>query len=73
MSKKMKKSVEAVLMEQFKTPKADIGKSLSAYYGCPFKKFDPKMEVPYELISNLKKPFLIPSLEAKGNILSTLN
>jgi len=59
LSKKMKKSVEAVLMEQFKTSKEDIGKSLSAYYGCPFKVFDSKMEVPYELISNLKKPFLI--------------
>ncbi len=59
LSKKVKKSVEAVLMEQFRTSKEDIGKSLSAYYNCPFKIFDPKMEVPYELISNLKKPFLI--------------
>ncbi len=59
LSKKVKKSVETVLMEQFKTPKEEIGKSLSAYYNCPFKKFDPKMEIPYELISNLKKPFLI--------------
>jgi len=59
LSKKMKKSVEAVLMEQFKTSREDIGKSLSAYYNCPFKVFDSKMEVPYELISNLKKPFLI--------------
>ncbi len=59
LSKKLKKSVEAVLMEQFKTSKEDIGKSLSAYYNCPFKTFDPKMEVPYELISNLKKPFLV--------------
>jgi len=59
LSKRMKKSVETVLMEQFKTSKEDIGKSLSAYYNCPFKEFDPKIQVPYELISNLKKPFLI--------------
>ena len=59
LSKKMRKSVESVLMEQFRTSKEDIGKSLSAYYNCPFKQFDPKMEVPFELISNLKKPFLI--------------
>jgi len=59
LSKKMKKSVETVLMEQFKTSKEDIGKSLSGFYNCPFKSFDPKMEVPYELISNLKKPFLL--------------
>ena len=59
LSKKTKKSVEAVLMDQFRTSKEDIGKSLSAYYNCPFKMFDSKMEVPHELISNLKKPFLI--------------
>lgn len=62
MAKKMKKSVEHVLMEQFKVSKEDIGKSLSAYYNCPFRTFDPKMEVPYELISNLKKPFLLQDL-----------
>jgi len=62
MAKKMKKSVEHVLMEQFKVSKEDIGKSLSAYYNCPFRTFDPKMEVPYELISNLKKPFLLQDI-----------
>ncbi len=62
LSKQMKKSVETVLMEQFKISKEEIGKSLSAYYQCPFKAFDPKMEVPYELISNLKKPFLLQDL-----------
>ncbi|MFP4532794.1 MAG: ATPase, T2SS/T4P/T4SS family [Desulfobacterales bacterium] len=62
LAKKMKKSVEHVLMEQFKVSKEDIGKSLSAYYNCPFRTFDPKMEVPYELISNLKKPFLLQDL-----------
>ncbi len=59
LSKKMKKSVEMILMEQFKISKDDIGKSLSAYYNCPFKTFDPKMPVPYELLTNLKKPFLL--------------
>ncbi len=62
LSKQMRKSVEAVLMEQFKVSKEDIGKSLAAYYQCPFKSFDPKMEVPYELIGNLKKPFLLQDL-----------
>lgn len=59
LSKKSKKSVENVLMEQFKIAKDDIGKSLSAFYNCPFKTFDPKIETPHELISNLKKPFLL--------------
>jgi type II secretory ATPase GspE/PulE/Tfp pilus assembly ATPase PilB-like protein len=59
LAKKMRKSVEMILMEQFKISKEDIGKSLSAYYNCPFKTFDAKMPVPYELLSNLKKPFLL--------------
>ncbi len=62
LAKKLKKSVEHVLMEQFKVSKKDIGKSLSAYYNCPFRTFDPKMQIPYELISNLKKPFLLQDL-----------
>lgn len=61
-SKKLKKSVEQVLMDQFKVPKEKIGKSLSAYYNCPFKTFEPNMEVPYELLANLKKPFLLQDL-----------
>ncbi|MFW6052375.1 MAG: ATPase, T2SS/T4P/T4SS family [Desulfosalsimonas sp.] len=61
-SKKTRKSVEYVLMEQFKVPKDQIGKSLSAYYNCPFKTYDPKMEAPYELLTNLKKPFLLQDL-----------
>jgi type II secretory ATPase GspE/PulE/Tfp pilus assembly ATPase PilB-like protein len=62
LAKKLKKSVEHVLMEQFKISKEEIGKSLSAYYNCKFRTFNPKMEVPYELISNLKKPFLLQDL-----------
>jgi type II secretory ATPase GspE/PulE/Tfp pilus assembly ATPase PilB-like protein len=61
-SKQMRKSVETILMEQFRVTKENIGKSLSAYYNCPFKTFDPGMEVPYELISNLKKPFLLQDI-----------
>jgi len=62
LAKKLKKSVESVLMDQFKVPKADIGKSLSMYYGCPFREFDPKVQVPSELIRNLKKSFLLHDL-----------
>lgn len=62
MSKKSKKSVEHVLMSQFRISKEEIGKSLSAYYNCPFKTFDPEMGVPYELLANLKKPFLLQDL-----------
>lgn len=61
-SKKSKKSVEHVLMNQFRISKDEIGKSLSAYYNCPFKPFDPEMSIPYELLANLKKPFLLQDL-----------
>ena len=57
-SKKMRKSVEFVLIDQFKIGKKSIGKSLSHYYGCPFKSFDPRAPIPVELIGNLKKSFL---------------
>jgi type II secretory ATPase GspE/PulE/Tfp pilus assembly ATPase PilB-like protein len=47
------------LIEQFNVPKDEVGKSLSLYYKCPFRSFDPKTEVPVELIGNLKKSFLL--------------
>ncbi len=62
MSKKSKNSVEHVLMSQFRISKEEIGKSLTAYYNCPFKTFNPEMGVPYELLANLKKPFLLQDL-----------
>jgi type II secretory ATPase GspE/PulE/Tfp pilus assembly ATPase PilB-like protein len=59
LSKKMNKSVEFVLIEQFQIKKEAIGKSFSLFYGCPFKSFDPEFPVPFELLSNLKKAFLL--------------
>lgn len=61
-SRKLKKSVEFVLIDYFKVKKEDVGRSLSAFYGCPFKNFDTKIPVPVELISNLKKSFLLHDL-----------
>ena len=58
-SKKLQKSVESILIQQFKLPKGDVGKSLSLYYGCPFRSFDPDLPVPIELIGGLKKAFLL--------------
>jgi type II secretory ATPase GspE/PulE/Tfp pilus assembly ATPase PilB-like protein/tetratricopeptide (TPR) repeat protein len=59
LSKKSNKSVEWVLMEQNRVQKEDIGKSLSLFYSCPFMTFDHNIPVPYELLSKLKKSFLI--------------
>lgn len=59
MSKKMKKSVETILIEQFRITKENIGESLSLYYGCAFKSYDSAVATPVELIQNLKQQFLI--------------
>lgn len=61
-SKKARKSVEFALIDQFKIKKEEVGKSLSLFYGCPFVSFDSKVDVPVELIRNLKKSFLLHDL-----------
>ncbi|MFO8083145.1 MAG: GspE/PulE family protein [Desulfobacterales bacterium] len=62
LSKKHKKSVEHILIEQFKIDKKVLGKSLTEYSGCKFRSFDPNIPVPIELIGNLKKSFLLNEL-----------
>ena len=58
-TKKMRKSIDFVLVEHFNIKKDDVGKSLSLYFGCPFRDFDMEHAIPYELISKLKKTFLL--------------
>ncbi len=58
-SKKANKSVEYVLIDRFKVGVQEIGKSLTMFYGCTFRTFDPELPVPFELINNLKKSFLL--------------
>jgi type II secretory ATPase GspE/PulE/Tfp pilus assembly ATPase PilB-like protein len=59
LSKKINKSVEFVLIDQYKINKAEIGKSFTAFYGCPFRLFDQSIPAPVELLGNLKKTFLL--------------
>jgi len=59
LSKKVNKSVEAVLIDVFHISRQSIGKSFSLFYNCPFKEYDPKIPVPVELLSRLKKTFLL--------------
>ncbi len=58
-AKKMRKSVEFVLVDRFSVKKEEVGKSLSMYFGCPFRDFDMEFPVPFELITKLKKSFLL--------------
>jgi type II secretory ATPase GspE/PulE/Tfp pilus assembly ATPase PilB-like protein len=59
LSKKMNKSVEFVLIEQFQIDKEAIGKSFSIFYDCQFRAYDASLPVPVELLTNLKKTFLL--------------
>jgi len=58
-AKKMNRSVEFVLVDRFKINKEQVGKSLSLFFGCPYRDFDAEAQVPFELINNLKKSFLL--------------
>lgn len=60
-SKKVNKSVEFVLIDHFKISQEIIGKSLSEFYDCPFRIFDPELPVPIEIITNLKQSYLLHS------------
>ena len=62
LSKKNKASVEYILLTQFNVSREDIGESLSACYRHPFKGFDPDAATPIELLTNLKKSFLLQDL-----------
>ena len=59
LSKKMNKSVEFVLIEKHQIEKEIIGKSFSLFYNCPYRAFDDSIAVPVELLTNLKKAFLL--------------
>ena len=59
LAKKMNKSVEFVLIEHNKISKAAIGKSFSLFYDTTFRDYDPSASAPVELLSNLKKAFLL--------------
>ena len=59
LSKKMNKSVEFVLIEKHQIEKEIIGKSFSLFYNCPYRSYDDSIPVPVELLTNLKKAFLL--------------
>ena len=58
-AKKMNKSVEFVLVDRFGIKKEEVGKSLSLFFGCQFRDYEVDLAIPYELISKLKKSFLL--------------
>ncbi len=61
-SKKRNKSVESILIEHFHVNKEEVCKSLSFYYRCPYMVFKSDYDPPYELLTGLKKNFLLQEL-----------
>jgi type II secretory ATPase GspE/PulE/Tfp pilus assembly ATPase PilB-like protein len=59
LAKKLNKSVEFVLIEHNKINKSAIGKSFSLFYDTRFREYDASFTVPVELLTNLKKAFLL--------------
>ena len=50
--------VEAILMDQYKIPKAELGTALSQYYRVPFVEFNDRILPPPDLMKDLKLEFL---------------
>lgn len=69
----LKKDVETVLMENFKVKKADIGKSLSEFYGCKFIESPNTLPIDRRLLTGLnigylKRSFWVPVISASGKM-----
>lgn len=58
MARKLKKTVESILMSDYNVSKNDIGKSLSDFYKTRFIPYDDKMVIPGQLLKGLKVGFL---------------
>jgi len=57
-ARRVKKSVESVLMNDFNVYKEDIGRSLSDYYKARFITYDDKIIIPGHLLKGLRKSYL---------------
>ncbi|MFB0533270.1 MAG: ATPase, T2SS/T4P/T4SS family [Desulfatiglandales bacterium] len=57
-ARKIKSSVEKVLMNDYHVTKGDIGKSLSTFYKTRFIPYDERMVIPGQLLKGLKPAYL---------------
>ncbi len=58
LARKMKSSIENILMSDYHVSKEDIGNSLSEFYNTRFVPFEEKMVIPGQLLKNLRPIFL---------------
>ncbi len=61
-AREQKEEVESTLMRRFNVSKENIGKSLSAFYGCRFVSFNDRTLIPEELLLGLKLSYLEKNL-----------
>jgi type II secretory ATPase GspE/PulE/Tfp pilus assembly ATPase PilB-like protein len=57
-SRKGLSDLESILIEKFKVPKIDIGKSLAQFYKCPYIEYSERTVVDIELLKNLNVDYL---------------
>jgi type II secretory ATPase GspE/PulE/Tfp pilus assembly ATPase PilB-like protein len=57
-SRKGSSDLETILIEKYKVPKLDIGKSLAQFYKCPYIEYSERTLVDIELLKNLNVDYL---------------
>ena len=57
-SRKSTSDLESILIEKYKVPKLDIGKSLAQFYKCPYIEYSERTIVDVELLKNLNVDYL---------------
>jgi type II secretory ATPase GspE/PulE/Tfp pilus assembly ATPase PilB-like protein len=57
-SRKPNGDLESILIERYKVPKIDIGKSLAQFYKCPYIEYSERTLVDIELLKNLNVDYL---------------
>lgn len=70
--------IELLLHNQFKIPRQMIGRSLSQFFKVPFIEFDPGAQVPDQLLSRVKIPFMrrnvwVPLRNEAGHIVVAID
>jgi type II secretory ATPase GspE/PulE/Tfp pilus assembly ATPase PilB-like protein len=57
-SRKANGDLESILIERYKIPKIDLGKSLAQFYKCPYIEYSERTLVDIELLKNLNVDYL---------------
>ncbi len=57
-ARKRRADVETVVMEKYRIPKAELGKSLSQFYRCPFIEYDDRIIIDRNLLKTLSVDYL---------------